>query len=78
MQAKLREDVLEKEGAQNWLIPGLKRDPESNRFADSDLVKLLSDAVIEPAGAFGAYGSPSALKVVEILGMYRARLQVCL
>lgn len=30
-------------------------------------------AVDEPAAAFGAHGTPEALKVVEILGMKRAR-----
>ncbi|KAK4699535.1 hypothetical protein P7C70_g6725, partial [Phenoliferia sp. Uapishka_3] len=77
-KAKESEQRLADQGNQNWLIPGLTRDPATHLFKDDDLVAILNTATNEPAGAFGAFGSPSALRVVEILGQKRARMQnVC-
>ncbi|KAK7980050.1 Sporulation protein rmd1 [Apiospora arundinis] len=42
-------------------------------FNDDDLVKILTESVEDLAGAFGANNVPSALRVVEILMMTRAR-----
>ncbi|KAL8283791.1 hypothetical protein RQP46_005223 [Phenoliferia psychrophenolica] len=77
-KAKLRESQLEKQGPRNWKIHGLERDATTGRYANDDLVDILNTAINEPAGAFGAFGSPASLKVVEVLGMWRARQQnVC-
>ena len=43
------------------------------KFSDDDLVKILMEAVEDPAGSFGANNVPVALKSVEILGMQQAR-----
>jgi hypothetical protein len=50
----------------------LKRDSEG-KFDDNDLVHILTDAIEDVAGAFGANNVPVALRTVEILGMQQAR-----
>ena len=61
-----------------WTFSGLKRG-EDGRFSDVELAEILKDCVEEPAHAFGAHGSPGALKVVEMMGMLQARnvFKVC-
>ncbi|KAL8280949.1 hypothetical protein RQP46_006628 [Phenoliferia psychrophenolica] len=61
-KAKLREEQLKKQGPRNWKIHNLTRDATTGRYANDDLVKILNTAINEPAGAFGAFGSPAALK----------------
>ena len=43
------------------------------RFSDEDLGKIIKDCIEEPAHAFGAHGTPSSLRVVEILSHIQAR-----
>ena len=43
------------------------------KFSDDDLVKIMTEAIEDPAGAFGANNIPMALKAVDILGMQQAR-----
>ncbi|KAI1259137.1 heme peroxidase [Xylariaceae sp. FL1019] len=42
-------------------------------FRDEDLVRILNEAMQDPAGCFGARMVPKALKMVEILGINQAR-----
>ena len=49
-----------------------KRQPDG-KFKDSDLAKILMDATEHPAGAFKARGTPSVMKIVEIMTMKMAR-----
>ncbi|KAF5138262.1 Psi-producing oxygenase A [Metarhizium anisopliae] len=51
---------------------GLERQADGT-FKDEDLVRILKDAMEDPAGAFGARMVPKALKVVEVLGINQAR-----
>ncbi|KAL2008268.1 hypothetical protein VTN00DRAFT_8250 [Thermoascus crustaceus] len=43
------------------------------RFRDEDLVGILTDAIEDVAGSFGARNVPKALRAVEILGIQQAR-----
>ncbi|KAK1593424.1 linoleate diol synthase [Colletotrichum navitas] len=43
------------------------------KFKDEDLVRVLKEAMDDPAGCFGARMVPKALKIVEILGINQAR-----
>lgn len=51
---------------------GLERQADGT-FKDKDLVRILKEAMDDPAGIFGARMVPKALKVVEILGINQAR-----
>ncbi|KAL7621367.1 hypothetical protein AAE478_008688 [Parahypoxylon ruwenzoriense] len=51
---------------------GLKRQ-EDGTFKDEDLVRILKEAMDDPAGVFGARTIPKALKVVEVLGIMQGR-----
>ncbi|KAI0138209.1 linoleate diol synthase precursor [Hypoxylon sp. NC0597] len=42
-------------------------------YSDDDLVEILTTSVEDVAGAFGANQVPSAMRVIEILGMTQAR-----
>lgn len=71
--------VLKKEGhrlmstlPKDWTFGGLERQ-DNGSFKDADLADILKGCVEEPAHAFGAHGTPHALKVVEIMGMLQAR-----
>ncbi|KAN0083249.1 hem peroxidase [Elaphomyces granulatus] len=55
---------------------GLSRQANGT-FRDDDLVKILTEAVEEVAGAFGARNVPKALRSVEILGIQQARKWNC-
>ncbi|KAI5476094.1 linoleate diol synthase [Pseudohyphozyma bogoriensis] len=67
-------EALRKVPPTQWPIRGLQRGPDG-RFKDEDIAGLLKNAVDEAAGAFGAHGSPQALRVVEIMGMNMARTE---
>lgn len=58
--------------ANTWTFDKLKRGPDG-RFSDVDLGKIIKDCIEEPAHAFGAHGTPSSLKIVEIMGQIQAR-----
>jgi linoleate 10R-lipoxygenase len=51
---------------------GLERQANGT-FKDEDLVRILKEAMEDPAGTFGARMVPKALKIVEILGINQAR-----
>lgn len=62
----------------------LDKDPQKRPFAnlkrqsngtynDDDLVKIMTEAIEDTAGSFGANNVPTSLKAVEILGMQQAR-----
>ncbi|KAK5988421.1 Psi-producing oxygenase A [Cladobotryum mycophilum] len=51
---------------------GLERQADGT-FKDEDLVRILKEAMDDPAGTFGARMVPKALKVVEVLGINQAR-----
>lgn len=51
---------------------GLQRG-EDGKFNDSELVDIISDAVEEVAGSFGARNVPQAMKPVEMLGILQGR-----
>ncbi|XXH00292.1 hypothetical protein Hte_006634 [Hypoxylon texense] len=42
-------------------------------FKDEDLVRILKEAMDDPAGIFGARTIPKALKIVEVLGIIQGR-----
>ncbi|KAK7727703.1 hypothetical protein SLS57_002745 [Botryosphaeria dothidea] len=50
----------------------LKRGADG-KYADDDLVKILTESIEDCAGSFGANNVPKALRAVEILGMNQAR-----
>ena len=58
--------------AKNWTFGGLTRGADG-RFSDVDLGEIIKDCIEEPAHAFGAHGSPSCMKVVEIMSQLQAR-----
>ena len=43
------------------------------KFDDDDLVRIMTEAVEDTAGAFGASNVPTSLKAVEILGIIQVR-----
>ncbi|KAG6817060.1 hypothetical protein H0H87_000238 [Tephrocybe sp. NHM501043] len=51
---------------------GLKRGPDG-KFNDDDLARIVHDATDHPAGAFRGRGTPSVLRVVEILSIEQSR-----
>ncbi|KAH8900626.1 linoleate diol synthase [Thozetella sp. PMI_491] len=64
--------TLDDKPAKAWEFGGLKRGPDG-KFNDAELGELIKDCIEQPAHAFGAHGSPAALKRVEIMGMLQAR-----
>ena len=61
-----------KRDVRTWTFAGLKRDGDG-KYHDGDLAKILMDATDHPAGAFKARGTPSVMKIVEIMTMHMAR-----
>ncbi|EOR01023.1 hypothetical protein E3P92_01871 [Wallemia ichthyophaga] len=53
-------------------IPGLHRNSDG-AFKNTDLVGVLKQAIDEPAASFRARGTPTVLKVVDMMGMKQAR-----
>uniref|UniRef100_A0A0L0MYV5 linoleate 8R-lipoxygenase n=1 Tax=Tolypocladium ophioglossoides (strain CBS 100239) TaxID=1163406 RepID=A0A0L0MYV5_TOLOC len=51
---------------------GLEREADGT-FKNEDLVRILKEAMEDPAGTFGARMVPKALKIVEVLGINQAR-----
>lgn len=43
------------------------------KFSDDDLARVLQDATADASGAYRAAGTPSVLKIVEILGIQQGR-----
>ena len=46
---------------------------EKGMFEDDDLVKILTESIEDPAGAFGARNVPAILRAVELLGIEQGR-----
>lgn len=63
----------QKGAARTWKIPGIERTGADGSFNDEDLCRILTEATDEVAGAFGANGSPVAMRIIDILGMATAR-----
>lgn len=63
-----------------WPIHGLKRDEKTRRFADADLVKILTEATDEVAGAFGARSERSWFLVYlgTLTHLARAETPACM
>ncbi|KAH7311220.1 linoleate diol synthase [Stachybotrys elegans] len=55
---------------------GLERQA-NGRFKDEDLVRILKEAMEDPAGCFGAKMTPKILKIVEMQGILQARKWGC-
>lgn len=55
-----------------FMIHRLKRGPDGT-FSDDDLAEILYSATENPAGAFRGRGTPTSLRLVEILGIEQAR-----
>lgn len=68
---KYGHELMEKE-PKNWTFGGLERGPDG-RFNDVQLAELIKDAIEEPAHEFGAHGTPTSLRIVDILGQKQAR-----
>lgn len=68
--AKLKEGG--KADVRHWTFAGLHREPDG-KFKDDDIAKIMMDATEHPAGAFKARGTPSVMKIVEIMTMKMAR-----
>jgi hypothetical protein len=56
----------------DWTFGGIERQADG-KFKDEDLATILKDCIDEPAHAFGAHGTPSSLRIVDILGQIQAR-----
>ena len=56
-----------------WKFGEYERDKTTGKFKDDDLAKILMDATEHPAGAFKARGTPSVMKIVEVMTMKMAR-----
>ncbi|GFF88042.1 psi-producing oxygenase A [Aspergillus udagawae] len=55
-----------------WTFGGLERQ-QDGRFADGELVGLLSEGCENVAGAFGARNIPKVMRAIEILGIEQGR-----
>lgn len=71
-------------GVREWATPIAQQDPgtwkigdmtrgEDGRFADADLVKLLTVETEDCAGSFGGRNTPAILRAVDILGIEQGR-----
>lgn len=69
---------LRDQEARTWTFNNMKRGPDG-RFDDVELAEVIKDCIAEPAHAFGAHGTPAALKIVDVMGMLQARdvFKVC-
>lgn len=56
----------------SWTFGGLTRE-EDGSFPDYGLAKILQNATVQPAGAFGARRTPHALKIVEVMSIEHNR-----
>lgn len=63
---------LMKKLPKEWTFGGLQRGPDG-RFKDAELAELIKTCTEEPAHAFGAHGTPTSLKVVDLMGQLQAR-----
>ncbi|KAJ2919420.1 hypothetical protein MD484_g1068, partial [Candolleomyces efflorescens] len=64
--------MIPKESVREWTFNNLKRNPDG-RFDDGDIANVLHEGTEARARAFGARGVPSAMRIIEILGIQQAR-----
>ncbi|PLW12028.1 hypothetical protein PCANC_20450 [Puccinia coronata f. sp. avenae] len=50
-----------------------ERDPNTGRFRDEDIARILRDSTNDVAGAFGAHHTPAVLRWIDCQGMRTAR-----
>lgn len=76
--AGMHKKMLDETPPSKWTFNGLQRKPDGH-FDNHDLAELIKDAIEEPAHAFGARGTPSCMKVIDVLGQLQARnvFEVC-
>jgi cytochrome P450 len=55
-----------------WTFGGLQRQP-NGRFKDEDLAYVIHNATQHPAATFGARGTPTTFRFIEILGIQSSR-----
>jgi cytochrome P450 len=58
--------------SKEWTFGGLQRQADGT-FKDADIANIIKDCIEEPAHAFGAHGTPSSLRIVDIMGQLQAR-----
>lgn len=75
-QALLRFDQSLPTDPSERTFDGLERQ-ENGKFKDEDLVRILKEAMDDPAGTFGSKMVPKALKIIEIQGINQARRWGC-
>ncbi|KAH8108866.1 linoleate diol synthase [Phellopilus nigrolimitatus] len=59
-------------GCEHWTFGDLKRQADGS-FSDADLARVLQDATSHPASAFKARGTPSVMRLNEIMGIEQSR-----
>ncbi|KAG8943980.1 hypothetical protein FRC03_002213, partial [Tulasnella sp. 419] len=57
-----------------WVFERLKRDPSTNQFPDAELARILQEATLNPACAFGARNTPHVMRIIEIMGIIQNRV----
>lgn len=70
--AKKHKATLDAIPPSQWTFGGLKRGDDGH-FNSEQLGELIKDCIEEPAHAFGARGTPSCMKVIDVLGQLQAR-----
>ncbi|THH03482.1 hypothetical protein EW145_g6221 [Phellinidium pouzarii] len=60
----------------HWTFGNLKRQA-NGYFADADLARFLQDATSHPASAFKARGTPSVMRLNEVMGIEQSRRWGC-
>lgn len=75
---KIHGHKLRETPPRQWPVGKLKRRPDGS-FEDHDIMELIQCCIEEPAHALGAHGSPSSMKIIEVLSQLQARntFQVC-
>jgi hypothetical protein len=52
-----------------------ERDPNTGRFRDEDIARILRDSTNDVAGAFGAHHTPAVMRWIDCQGMRTARCE---
>ncbi|PWN51100.1 linoleate diol synthase [Violaceomyces palustris] len=55
-----------------WTFDGIERQKDGT-FSNVQIAELIKSCIEEPAHAFGARGTPSSLKIVDVMGQLQAR-----
>lgn len=64
--------IVDGEKASDCGSHSLKRGSDG-KFSDDDLAEIIQAATAEPAGAFRGRGTPTVLRLVEIMGIEQSR-----